>query len=252
MQAVSRNRHLVTSDLPMLTSRSAFSTSGLRRVAQPGSAPRSGRGGRRFKSCYADQFVPRCRPVVGAPARDVRTVTAGGGGHAAGWGRHLPLEPDTGRRMDDGIIDAAIKASKTESYRKKEVRRSSKCLSLLGMPFSTANYRLHKSLMFSLVVRLELNRCFRCQKVIENENELSIEHKDEWKSSADPKLAFFDLKNIAFSHYDCNCAASGLAVKKYASKAERRRAKDVRSRPKKIAAKRLRRARLRAAGLPYS
>src|ERR1700730_4484629 len=28
-----------------------------RSVAQPGSAPRSGRGGRRFKSCHSDQYL---------------------------------------------------------------------------------------------------------------------------------------------------------------------------------------------------
>ena len=30
-----------------------------RSIAQPGSAPRSGRGGRRFKSCYSDQIFQR-------------------------------------------------------------------------------------------------------------------------------------------------------------------------------------------------
>jgi hypothetical protein len=36
------------------------SASASRSVAQPGSAPRSGRGGRRFKSCHSDhRFIPR-------------------------------------------------------------------------------------------------------------------------------------------------------------------------------------------------
>src|SRR5207244_6989340 len=33
-----------------------------RSVAQPGSAPRSGRGGRRFKSCHSDQFIKGLSP----------------------------------------------------------------------------------------------------------------------------------------------------------------------------------------------
>ncbi len=37
-----------------------------RSVAQPGRAPRSGRGGRRFKSCHSDQLG---RPQTGPPAR---------------------------------------------------------------------------------------------------------------------------------------------------------------------------------------
>src|SRR5437588_7709281 len=32
-----------------------------RSVAQPGSAPRSGRGGRRFKSCHSDHYLARYR-----------------------------------------------------------------------------------------------------------------------------------------------------------------------------------------------
>src|SRR5215510_3099994 len=34
-----------------------------RSVAQPGSAPRSGRGGRRFKSCHSDHYLKRLAPA---------------------------------------------------------------------------------------------------------------------------------------------------------------------------------------------
>jgi hypothetical protein len=79
-----------------------------RSVAQPGSAPRSGRGGRRFKSCHSDQF-PR-----GSPFRHVEMAV----GHryradhhnlardlpeqlraASGWWRGLR---EYGQRADDG------------------------------------------------------------------------------------------------------------------------------------------------------
>src|SRR6266849_1593739 len=43
-----------------------------RSVAQPGSAPRSGRGGRRFKSCHSDQYSRglKSRPSSKIPQRD--------------------------------------------------------------------------------------------------------------------------------------------------------------------------------------
>jgi hypothetical protein len=40
----------------------------LRSVAQSGSAPRSGRGGRRFKSCHSDHSEPTFQGVVPCPA----------------------------------------------------------------------------------------------------------------------------------------------------------------------------------------
>src|SRR5207253_2083735 len=43
-----------------------------RSVAQPGSAPRSGRGGRRFKSCHSDQYLAQFGT---ATATDIATET---------------------------------------------------------------------------------------------------------------------------------------------------------------------------------
>lgn len=40
-----------------------------RSVAQSGSAPRSGRGGRRFKSCHSDHFIPGGNTVNAGPTR---------------------------------------------------------------------------------------------------------------------------------------------------------------------------------------
>lgn len=75
----------------------------------------------------------------------------------------------------------------------------------LGMPFGTANARLKKNILFSLLVRLNDNVCFQCGKVIDTVEELSIEHKKPWLDSS-PEL-FWDLNNIAFSHLSCNIRA---------------------------------------------
>ena len=75
---------------------------------------------------------------------------------------------------------------------------------LLDGNFNTARRRLHKMLLFKLAQSLQVNTCFRCEQEIESEDELSVDHKSAWRSSEDPKAAFFDLENIAFSHLSCN------------------------------------------------
>lgn len=79
----------------------------------------------------------------------------------------------------------------------------------LNMSFSTANARLTRSILFELVCRFNLNKCFRCGNPIIRIKDLSIEHKLSWLGSDSPKLYFFDLDNIAFSHLLCNISAGG-------------------------------------------
>ena len=74
----------------------------------------------------------------------------------------------------------------------------------LGMPFGTATGRLRKLVLFDLLQRFKLNVCIRCSKTIDNINDLSLEHIKPWLDSNDPTEAFFDLKNVAFSHTSCN------------------------------------------------
>lgn len=77
----------------------------------------------------------------------------------------------------------------------------------LGQPFGTANNQLKKELLYSLVSRLGLNICFRCDEPITDSRQLSVDHKIDWIDSENPKQLFFDLNNIAFSHLSCNCRA---------------------------------------------
>lgn len=66
----------------------------------------------------------------------------------------------------------------------------------LGMPHGTANSRLRKNVLFSLLQKLGEDICFKCGRKIEKVEELSIEHKLPWEGrSAD---LFWDLSNIAF------------------------------------------------------
>lgn len=72
----------------------------------------------------------------------------------------------------------------------------------LGMPHGTANNRLRKNILFSLLLRYGENYCARCGATIDSVDELSIEHIEPWEGvSAD---LFWDLNNIAFSHLKCN------------------------------------------------
>lgn len=74
----------------------------------------------------------------------------------------------------------------------------------LGMPIGTANARLKKSILFSLLQETGKNVCFRCGNEITSVDDLSIDHK-EWWENVNPEL-FWDLNNIAFSHLKCNCS----------------------------------------------
>lgn len=81
---------------------------------------------------------------------------------------------------------------------------------LLGMPLGTAANKLRKDLLFSLAKETGKDACFRCGNAIRNVDEFSVEHKTSWMGSANPKEAFFDLGNIAFSHLTCNVAAGRI------------------------------------------
>jgi hypothetical protein len=74
----------------------------------------------------------------------------------------------------------------------------------LGMPLGTASGKLRKQILFHLLCKLNENICFKCKKPILNVDELSIEHKENWLHSENPKELFFSLDNIAFSHMKCN------------------------------------------------
>lgn len=84
----------------------------------------------------------------------------------------------------------------------------------LGMPLGTASAKLRKSILFSLLKETGKNICYQCGRVIENEDELSIEHKVPYPDSDNPKELFFSLDNIAFSHLRCNIGAARHPVTK--------------------------------------
>ena len=68
-------------------------------------------------------------------------------------------------------------------------------------------FRSCMQLLFRFIKELKLNKCYRCEKEICKVAEFSIDHKNSWLASTNPKEAFFDMENIAFSHRSCNSAA---------------------------------------------
>tara|TARA_R100001082_G_C4342056_1_gene150589 strand:+ start:515 stop:904 length:390 start_codon:yes stop_codon:yes gene_type:complete len=78
----------------------------------------------------------------------------------------------------------------------------------LGMNPSTASHRLKKNLLFNLSERLDINWCYQCGAEITSSEEMTIEHKEPWLDSNNPKDNFFNIDNIAFSHPSCNYSAS--------------------------------------------
>ncbi len=78
---------------------------------------------------------------------------------------------------------------------------------LLGMPQGTAQHRLRKAVLFNILQETGKAGCFRCGQVIVTVDDLSMEHKQAWQGAPDPRATFFDVKNIAFSHLNCNVGA---------------------------------------------
>ena len=78
----------------------------------------------------------------------------------------------------------------------------------LGMTQGAARNLLHKMIMFDFVVKQGRDICFQCGKKIEKIEEFSVEHKKPWLHDEQAKELFFDLNNIAFSHFKCNMAAA--------------------------------------------
>jgi len=74
----------------------------------------------------------------------------------------------------------------------------------LGTSHGAASSKLRKMLLFAFVQDVCLDACFRCGRKITKLSEFSIEHKEAWQDSDDPRGRFFDLQNIAFSHLRCN------------------------------------------------
>jgi hypothetical protein len=75
----------------------------------------------------------------------------------------------------------------------------------LGVNFSTAQHRLRRNVMYHLVQKLDLAKCYRCGREIKKPDDLSIDHKVDWLN-IDPSL-FWQFENIAFSHKTCNIKA---------------------------------------------
>lgn len=75
----------------------------------------------------------------------------------------------------------------------------------LAMDYGKASHRLKKQFYFSILKKFNLNHCFRCNKEILTEIELSLDHKEPWFNVSVEK--FWDLNNLAFSHLKCNTGA---------------------------------------------
>lgn len=93
-------------------------------------------------------------------------------------------------------------------YRSTMDKQGQKKADQLGMPHGTAQGRLRKNVMFSLIKLCGVDVCFQCGESIDSPDDLSIEHKVPWLDSESPVELFFDLTNIAFSHLKCNAGAA--------------------------------------------
>jgi len=96
----------------------------------------------------------------------------------------------------------------------------------LGMSVGAANSILKKRLLFCFAKKLGMDICYRCGKKIVDITKFSVEHKKGWRFAKNPKETFFDLDNIAFSHFSCN-SRDKQHNRKYSGREEAREAKAI-------------------------
>lgn len=73
----------------------------------------------------------------------------------------------------------------------------------LGMSYDNAYHKLIKKLLFTTLTINNFNICSKCNKDIENVDDLDICHRLSWLDSDNPKELFFDVNNVVFNHMDC-------------------------------------------------
>lgn len=83
--------------------------------------------------------------------------------------------------------------------------RNNRLKDILGETISNATYKLRKILLFEFAKRLDLHHCFRCGEPIDNIDEFTVDHVLSWRLHKSREL-FYDIDNIKFSHFKCNCA----------------------------------------------
>lgn len=74
----------------------------------------------------------------------------------------------------------------------------------LNMSVGKASNRLNRLVIFSLIKKCGLDKCYRCGSEITSVNTMSLDHIKDWLDSGDPVGLFFDTDNIKFSHPSCN------------------------------------------------
>jgi hypothetical protein len=88
--------------------------------------------------------------------------------------------------------------------RKGEKRFKERCAQRLGMDLAAARKKLVNYILLDFLQQLGQDNCWQCGRKIQSVSDLTIEHIEPWSSSEDPVAAYFDLKNISFSHKSCN------------------------------------------------
>ncbi len=90
--------------------------------------------------------------------------------------------------------------------RKYSQKSNKKKSDQLGMSYGKATHKLKREIFFSFLKRLGENVCFRCGKEIETSSDVTVDHKAPWLD--EDTTLFWNLDNIAFSHFSCNCRYS--------------------------------------------
>lgn len=101
--------------------------------------------------------------------------------------------------------------------KQQDEAKNKKWKAQLGLCPTSATNRLKKNIIFEYAKRLGLGNCYRCGEEL-SVKDFTIDHKKNWLD-IDLNL-FWDVDNIAFSHFYCNSvnSSSKQALRKRTSK----------------------------------
>lgn len=76
----------------------------------------------------------------------------------------------------------------------------------LGMDYGRASAKLKKMILFDLAKKVAGGKvkCIRCRKEIKEIKDFTVDHIKPWLHNSSD--LFWDLNNIAFSHFTCNAS----------------------------------------------
>lgn len=99
------------------------------------------------------------------------------------------------------------KKFRSESRKRSWERNDLRKRRALGRHHAGAQQSLIRALAFEYLYLMQNGKCWRCKEDL-GKGAWHLDHKIAWLNSDDPKKNFYDIRNLAASHPECNMSHS--------------------------------------------